>query len=361
VRCQSTSKRCVTGGVGGEVIMWDLERAHPLFSWSQKIDDMTWRLRRNGSGSIDYFSQPTHQLAVARISNRGTASVEPAEGLMAIAVQEGGDGVVLSFGDGRVEWRSGGKTGSHRLAVSGEKLALVDMLAVSNSGRYVAGVTRQPLMVWDTKKPTTPMWLRPLNGFVSSVKFTPDDHHLVAGTLDGEVLHWKIVENSSEPAMRKIANGPVFAIEFSRSQKEVILGSGAGDRNIRVVDLSKLNILRVLPERHAGSIAELELSPDGTMLVSAADDGSIRLWDTETWRDLGSFSVGLDTLVSDLSFDVTGEKLYVLSARSLSEWQVSSDSIQAISCRIANRSLRLEELEQLNQFQWPQRHACASD
>lgn len=43
---------------------------------------------------------------------------------------------------------------------------------------------------------------------------------------------------------------------------------------------------------HSGQVTRLRYSPDGSRLVSSSDDGSMRLWDTESGREIYAYRVG---------------------------------------------------------------------
>lgn len=358
-RCGNRLPRCVSGGVGGEVILWRTDHAHPLHILESPIEDTPLRLRRTASGAIEFFDKPADHVASRLLSQFDRKRVRPAAGLVALAAQEDGDGIAMSFADGRIEWRAAMDNTPRLLEVGDEDTAFIDMLAVSNSGEYIAGVTRQPLevFVWKTSGAQRPMLKTRLDTFVSSLRFSPDGRQLFAGTLNGELLRWDL-PNPSEPVRARWVDAPLFTIEFSRDQRHVIVGSGGGDRHIRIADRHSLELENELPERHTSGIDELEMTPDGRTLISASSDGSVVLWDTASWRDFGAFSLGLDTLVADMALDSRGDTLFIATDRSVSGWRIALDDARAAACQLANRRLLPVEREQLADM-WPRRDSCS--
>jgi WD40 repeat protein len=75
-------------------------------------------------------------------------------------------------------------------------------------------------------------WSIELNGYVVSLRWTQDRRHLVAGTIEGDIS---------------------------------IVDVGSGD-------------VQVCRQAHAFGLSSLELSPDGTRIVTCGQDGAVRLW-----------------------------------------------------------------------------------
>jgi WD40 repeat protein len=88
--------------------------------------------------------------------------------------------------------------------------------------------------------------------------------------------------------------------------------SGAGDKKIKIWDLSKRQEQQTLAG-HKGEILSLTLTPDGRTLASACHDTSIRLWDVVTGQALGALTAHTGP-VTGVSFAADGRLLASKSA-----------------------------------------------
>jgi WD40 repeat protein len=78
-------------------------------------------------------------------------------------------------------------------------------------------------------------------------------------------------------------------------------------------------------EGHEDSITALVFSPDGTLLASASDDGSIRLWDVISATLASVLSSDDDSPVSAITFDSDGTHLVSGSENGgLQIWEIAS-------------------------------------
>jgi WD40 repeat protein len=106
------------------------------------------------------------------------------------------------------------------------------------------------------------------------------------------------------------------------------------------------------PARVAGSIWSLAWSPDGKVLVSAAENGKMTLWDVENRRPLGSplfvgGTVEVNTTLPDVSFSPDGERLLSLNVEANlwnpTLWSRSYAKWQRELCRRVGRNLTRSE------------------
>jgi WD40 repeat protein len=78
---------------------------------------------------------------------------------------------------------------------------------------------------------------------------------------------------------------------------------------------ARLGTLRL---RHAGVVTCVAYSPDGTLLASSAQDGTIRLWDPATGKELRRIT-GHKAGISTFAFSATGKQIISASSHHL-EW-----------------------------------------
>ncbi|MFD0661097.1 WD40 repeat domain-containing protein [Thermocatellispora tengchongensis] len=97
--------------------------------------------------------------------------------------------------------------------------------------------------------------------------------------------------------------------------------------------------------RAAGTISTMTFSPDGGMLVTLTQDGTIQLWDPEAGRRVGgSFKVNNEARYLDsMTFSADGRTLYVAADDMLHEIPVDPDRVAAAVCERAGTTLSRQQ------------------
>jgi serine/threonine protein kinase len=136
-----------------------------------------------------------------------------------------------------------------------------------------------------------------------SVVFSPDSSIVAEGTSQG-ILMWDQQTGMMLPL--EPVGGRIECLAFSKDGK---LLAGGTNKTIFLWEVSSGNILRTI-SGDIGKLLSLDFSPDGSLLVSGADDAMIRFWDMGNYASLRTLT-GNTSAVYSVVFSPNGD--YVVS------------------------------------------------
>lgn len=162
-------------------------------------------------------------------------------------------------------------------------LSLVESLAFSPDGKYLASGSYQEVALWDAR---TGELRRKIPGFAERVValcFSPDSKLLAIGggapTQEGEL---KILEVESGKVVVDIKNNvhsdTVFAVHFSPDGK--MLASCGADKFVKTFEVPSGKFLKSF-EGHTHHVLGVGFSGDGKLLASAGADNVVKIWDID--------------------------------------------------------------------------------
>ena len=267
-------KFAASGGVGGQVKIWDVQKAVCLQTlqvstsavWSvaftpdghelmadgiggvKFVNTANWRTRTNFPGRLASLSREGNLLA----TSESIPFYFEETGAVTLWNRLTGEKVHAFAEPGRVPALS--RDGAF-LAVATE----------TNGVRLYATATGKLLRFLPTPKP---VW---------SLHFSPDGAELLAAGWSGEVLLWKIGDDSP-PRVLSANTFNVWDADFSPDGKTIVTASS--DQTIRLWDQATLEQKQVL-RGHQSEVWCAAFSPDGNKIISGGKDQNVMLWTPE--------------------------------------------------------------------------------
>ena len=170
------------------------------------------------------------------------------------------------------------------------KNAHVSYIAFSPDGKLLAAIgSGGPLVFFDTATGQELDLLQDAPLVDGPLAFSPDGKTL-ATTGDRQTLHfWDLATRRDRLATPEDHQGDVIALAFSNDGKTLVTGSR--DRTARIWDLATGRSTRMLP--HGGWVGPLSVSKDGALLVTGSsfpEWGTVRVWDLKSGEKLRAWT-----------------------------------------------------------------------
>jgi WD40 repeat protein len=186
-----------------------------------------------------------------------------------------------------------------------------------------------------------------INGFVVAdlkirdVDISSDDAQAVVITSTGVIIVYDMA--TQEEVTRWVSGGNIagWSVQFLPNSTQVAIAQA--DNNITLYDSANGDLIRTFTG-HSGSVNDIDVSDDGTLLLSGSEDRSLRLWDiamgTELRRlnlDNNVLSVALNSGTTQALVGLENTALLLVniqpqSAEELMEWTRANRFVADFTC-----------------------------
>lgn len=302
--------RAVTGYKSGHLRLWDLKGEQPravryLRSHASEVRGV--ELRPEGERVLSWGDDST--VIVQRIDGKGSPAI-----LRGFTEKDGkvpqvsgadlrADGLraVTAFDDGSLMvWPTDGSGRPVVLKAANGETRRWSQVVFSPDGRSVLAVSTEGIEIWPSGGRGKPLAL-PGAGDVKEGwgvgAFSPDGAWAAAGSFAGRVWAWHSDGKTPPKVMRQVGElahiGPVSSLAFAPDSRRFVT-TGGMDARACVWSLDRPGDPVVI--RQGGALTDAEFSPDGSLLASASEMGSV-LISRVTWPDLVAYLRGLTSAV----------------------------------------------------------------
>jgi WD40 repeat protein len=219
-------------------ILWDIERHLDITpTWFKELLTAT-------------FSPGTDELLT--VSEKGQIAVWETKSLEAVETPQ----PKLKLGEERGRW----------------------MAAMSPDGRWIAAlnaVKSNKVELWRRDDPQAgPRKLEGHKGDIKSLQFSRDSKSLLTASADRTALIWPVDRPGPPKELKGGHTASMAWASFNTNGTRVVTGSA--DNTIRVWDVETAKQLASL-RWHSEGVNSVEFSPDGKWILSASDDGTVKL------------------------------------------------------------------------------------
>ena len=220
--------------------------------------------------------------------------------------------------------------GADKKPLGSAHLSLVESLAYSPDGKWLASGSFQEVKLWDAQ---TGELKRTLSGFserVVALAFSSNSKLLATGggapTQDGEL---KLFEVESGKLLHDIKNNvhsdTVFSIAFSPDDKLIV--SGAADKFVKTFEVASGKFLKAF-EGHTHHVMGVGWSGDGKMIASAGADNVVKLWDYEKGEQVRTINASSKHISALLFVPKKNEFLTASGDAQIRMWNTNGGNIR---------------------------------
>ena len=161
--------------------------------------------------------------------------------------------------------------------------------------------------VWDVTGSKTPLAVFPHDWWIWDARFSPDGQYVATAGLDGKVKIWHL--SGKLVSVLQADQDAVFAVGFHPKNNQQIATAGT-EGIIRLwnwEDQPEKPLVELTA--HQDWISRLSWNIDGTQLATASADGTSKVWDLTSRKEISSFAHPESVMFYSVSFSPDGKLL----------------------------------------------------
>lgn len=160
----------------------------------------------------------------------------------------------------------------------------------ANGSIAVSASDDNTLKIWDTNSGVE---IRTLNGHTKEVKFCSIDalgNKIVSTALDGSLKVWDVQKGTAIISKENIVPGAPCSISADSTIFASIIKVGSSKKqNLVIWNIDSNAIILTIHQPHNQKITSCTINSDGTIIVTTSLDGSVKVWDAKSGKELRRF------------------------------------------------------------------------
>ncbi|OAX39897.1 WD40 repeat-like protein, partial [Rhizopogon vinicolor AM-OR11-026] len=160
----------------------------------------------------------------------------------------------------------------------------VAALALFQDDRLLASISNDDIRLWDldTNFPVGPP-TQDGDSVVISLCWSTDGEHVLTGYLEGMIRVWNIRSGNTILGPIKTGHKKLCVATYFHDKTKIATG-GKDENAIKIWDAMTGKLLSTV--KHDSAVGSLASTSDQKKLISGSFDGSIRIFDTATWKQV---------------------------------------------------------------------------
>lgn len=311
VSSDSFERSCGSAGPNITLTLWDVQSAQRTATLLQGHVDEFW-----GDSSIQQQEPPE----LTNLYLKGDMVYSP---------MFSPDGTIVAAGlsNSTIKlWNA--KTRSVLHILKGHAYA-VHAIAIQTDGQVLASASSdKTIKLWDIKTGQLIRTLGSAREAAIKLDFSPDGQRLLSTTQDSNIHLWNAQSGERIRTIPIPRQGATVWLPARFNPSRIRLG--AADSILATADIdhsiklwnARTGARIVTLKGHQDSIQSLTFSPDGKMLASSSQDGTLKLWSLRSLQQVRSFSIrpspgnpSQPSLGYDLDFSPDGQTIAVTSLK----------------------------------------------
>lgn len=217
-------------------------------------------------------------------------------------------------------WSLAGKAAERYRSLLGHQAPILDIVADRACQKVISGAADGQIILWDARTGKDLFELKGHKAAVRALALSKDERWLVSAGWDQRVLLWDL-QGKAAPRRLEGHASPALCAAISHSGE--LVASGGKDGRVLLWDMKRQKSFTL--SGHTAEISRVLITPDEKQVISASEDGTLRVWDARSGAALFTLS-GHENPVSWAALSPDGSRLFSASDGSLKAWDLKRRS-----------------------------------